>query len=327
MARKARFEVEGGLYHVINRGNDRQAIFHCDDDFQKFIGLIGSQKAKVPFFLYAYCLMTNHIHLLIERQGETLGRVMQRILTGYSQWYNRRYKHVGHVFQGRYKSILCDSDRYLSELVTYIHLNPVRARMVPVPEEYPYSSHREYLGLVPQSVTDIEPLLRRFAPTREIAIERFKAHVAAGACISYPESLDSPAERGVDALKDFADEDIHHIGEAADVPVQRRKRRGSTFDGNALMSGVEAVLGLRADQFVGADKNARSGMAKAVFILIGLERGATVTELAKVLKVDSSNVGRRADSAREKLASDSKLRYAKELVEAHYAERLRESHV
>jgi hypothetical protein len=199
--------------------------------------------------------------------------------------------------------------------------------MVPVPEEYPYSSHREYLGLVPQSVTDIEPLLRRFAPTREIAIERFKAHVAAGLSISYPESLDSPAEHTDNGLKDFPDEDIHRIGEAAVVPGQRRKQVGSTFDGKALIAAVEAVLGLQADQFVGADKNARSGMAKAVFILVGLERGATVTELAKVLKVDSSNVGRRADSARQKLASDSRLRYAKELVEAHFAERLRESHV
>jgi len=79
--------------------------------------------------------MTNHVHLLLERQKETVGSIMQRVLTGYSQYYNRKYKRVGHVFQGRHKSILCQSDQYLAELVRYIHLNPVRARMVSLPEQ------------------------------------------------------------------------------------------------------------------------------------------------------------------------------------------------
>ncbi len=90
MARKARLEVEGGLYHVITRGNDRQDIFHDHEDYLKFLSLLTIQKEKAGFFIYAYCLMTNHIHLLIERRGETVGRIMQRVLTGYSQWYNRR---------------------------------------------------------------------------------------------------------------------------------------------------------------------------------------------------------------------------------------------
>ena len=92
MARKARLEVEGGLYHVITRGNDRQDIFHDDEDYLKFLSLLAIQKQEAGFFIYAYCLMTNHIHLLIERRGETVGRIMQRVLTGYSQWYNRRRK-------------------------------------------------------------------------------------------------------------------------------------------------------------------------------------------------------------------------------------------
>src|SRR5438045_9630185 len=107
MARKPRLEVEGGLYHVITRGNDRQDIFHAEEDFAKFLSLLAVQKEKTAFFLYAFCLMTNHIHLLIERRKETVGRIMQRVLTGYSQWYNRKYRHIGHVFQGRHKAILC----------------------------------------------------------------------------------------------------------------------------------------------------------------------------------------------------------------------------
>lgn len=87
MARKPRVELEGGLYHVIVRGNARQDIFHSREDHLKFISLLEKAKHKVGFFLYAYCLMTNHLHLLIERRSETVGRIMQRVLTGYSQYY------------------------------------------------------------------------------------------------------------------------------------------------------------------------------------------------------------------------------------------------
>lgn len=133
MARKARAEVEGGLYHVITRGNNRGQIFNSEADYKKFLSLLAVQKQRLPFFLYAFCLMTNHVHLLIERQADTIGRIMHRVLTGYSRYYNRRYRRVGHLLEGRHKSILCQSDRYLSELVRYIHLNPVRANMVAVP--------------------------------------------------------------------------------------------------------------------------------------------------------------------------------------------------
>src|SRR3989442_8289098 len=162
MARKTRAEVEGGLYHVITRGNNRRQIFHSPGDYEKFLSLVAVQKVRLRFFLYAYCLMTNHVHLLIERQADTIGRLMHRVLTGYSQYYNRRYRRVGHLLQGRYKSILCQSDRYLAELVRYIHLNPVRAGMVNQPEDYKYSSHRAYLGMEPPGMVDVDPVLRHF---------------------------------------------------------------------------------------------------------------------------------------------------------------------
>jgi REP element-mobilizing transposase RayT len=104
MARKPRIEIEGGLYHVITRGNDRQAIFHSPDDHSKFLSLLASSKDRLPFFLYAFCLMTNHVHLLIERKAATIGRVMHRLLTGYSQYYNRKYRTIGHVLQGRHRA-------------------------------------------------------------------------------------------------------------------------------------------------------------------------------------------------------------------------------
>ena len=116
--------------------------------------------------------MSNHVHLLIERQSDSIGRIMHRLLTGYSQYYNRRYRHIGHVFQGRHKAILCQSDRHLSALVRYIHLNPVRANMVTAAEEYPFSSQRAYLGIEPAAVVDVDPVLRLFGPRKELARER-----------------------------------------------------------------------------------------------------------------------------------------------------------
>ena len=87
--RKPRVEIEGGLYHVITRGNNRQLIFASDDDYLKLLALLAHQKARLPFYLYAYCLMPNHIHLLIERRDDSISRMMQRLLTSYSQYHNR----------------------------------------------------------------------------------------------------------------------------------------------------------------------------------------------------------------------------------------------
>ena len=104
MARKPRVDVEGGLYHVITPGNNRRRIFDAPDDYQKFLSLLEIQKNRLPFFLYAYCLMTNHVHLLIERQAASISRIMHRVLTGYSQYYNRKYQRSGHLLQGAAQS-------------------------------------------------------------------------------------------------------------------------------------------------------------------------------------------------------------------------------
>jgi REP element-mobilizing transposase RayT len=106
MARKPRIEITGGLYHVITRGNNRRRIFRSQDDYLKFLAFLESQKAKRPFYLYAYCLMPNHVHLLAEMQDDPMSRVMHGLLTAYSQYHNRKYKKIGHLFQGRYKGIL-----------------------------------------------------------------------------------------------------------------------------------------------------------------------------------------------------------------------------
>ncbi len=139
-------EYPGAFYHVIARGNRQQPIFHSEDDYRKFLDSLVHNVTRYHFHLYAYVLMPNHFHLLLEQERFSLSRLMQVILTGYARWHNRRYRQIGHLFQGRYRALLCAKESYLLELTRYIHLNPVRAKIVESPELYPWSSYQAYLG-------------------------------------------------------------------------------------------------------------------------------------------------------------------------------------
>jgi putative transposase len=146
MARRRRVHSAGLLYHVIVRGNQRRKTFRDDRDYQAYLDRLVRYQGKFAVKVYAYCLMPNHAHLLVEVSGEPLSKFMQGVQQGYTQYYNLRHSKVGHLFQGRYRAIICDKDEYLLGLVRYIHLNPVRAKMVRKPEEYSYSGHGEYCG-------------------------------------------------------------------------------------------------------------------------------------------------------------------------------------
>ena len=147
MARRPRIEFEGGFYHVITRGNQRQKVFIGENDFLKYLEFLTDYKDRYGFLLYAYVLMGTHVHLLIETGQVPLSKILQGINQRFTMYFNWRHGTVGHLFQGRYKAILCDRDAYLLSLVKYVHLNPIRAGIVRRPEEYRWSSHRAYLGL------------------------------------------------------------------------------------------------------------------------------------------------------------------------------------
>lgn len=146
MARKPRIHLPGGLYHVIFRGNGGQDVFLTAADRYRFYLLLQEGTHRFGYRVHAFCLMTNHIHLAVQIGEIPLSRGMQNLSFRYTRWINRRENRTGHLFQGRYKAVLVDGDSYLLELVRYIHLNPVRAGLVASPEEYPWGSHRAYLG-------------------------------------------------------------------------------------------------------------------------------------------------------------------------------------
>ena len=146
MARQLRLEYEGALYHVTARGNGRQAIYLDDTDRRRFLDLLGQEIEQQQWRCYAYCLMDNHYHLLLETPEGNLSRGMRRLNGTYTQAFNRRHERVGHVLQGRFTSILVDKDAYLLELCRYIVLNPVRAKLVRTVHAWPWSSYRATAG-------------------------------------------------------------------------------------------------------------------------------------------------------------------------------------
>lgn len=294
MARKPRIEITGGLYHIITRGNNRRRIFASEDDYLKFLAFLETQKAKRPFYLYAYCLMPNHVHLLAEMLDDPMSRVMHGLLTAYSQYYNRKYKKIGHLFQGRYKAILCQTDRYLGELVRYIHLNPVRAKMVARPEDFEYSGHRAYLGLDRAGLVDAEPVLRHFGANKKRAIEAYAQFVNAALGEKSQKEYYAATEGRMLGSEDFQDQVKHRIGDY----VGKHERKVRKPDLDAILKAAEKATGLRQREFCTRSKSRRLVMIKEAVIIIGDESGIRTRDLAEALDVDRSAVSKRREAAR-----------------------------
>ena len=264
--------------------------------------MLGEQKSKLPFFLYAYCLMTNHIHLLIERMTDDVGRVMHRLLTGYSQYYNRKYRRTGHLFQGRHRAILCQSDAYLAELVRYIHLNPIRAKMVELPQDYPFSSHRAYMGLDAAGPVDVDPVLRHFGPKKAVSRERFAAHVAEGVGMGHLAHL-YQTESGVLGNENFVDRMVHRIGEFKPKGTPRASNT-KELSMDDLVKAIVIVFEVAREDFCGKAKGAKIMAAKETLILAGRRLGATTTSLSNLTGLSISNVSRRHQAGLCKLKDD-----------------------
>ena len=146
MPRQARKHAESGIYHVMFRGIDRQLIFEEKQDYLFLLEIIQECKDICNFELYAYCLMGNHVHLLIKTLDDSLETIMKRLAGRYVYWYNVKYKRIGHLLQDRFKSEPVEDDSYFLTVLRYIHQNPVKAKLCSKPEDYPFSSYCAYLG-------------------------------------------------------------------------------------------------------------------------------------------------------------------------------------
>lgn len=146
MPRTARLSAPFRYYHILNRGIGRKAIFRDIDDYLRFLEKLAETKSKFDWIIYSYSLLPNHYHLQTKIRKSPLSKIMQSLQTSHSGYFNRKYRHVGPVFQGRFKSIIVQKGSYFIQLSKYIHLNPIEANLVNHPLNYPYSSYSEYLN-------------------------------------------------------------------------------------------------------------------------------------------------------------------------------------
>ena len=146
MSRRKRIWYPGAIYHVMNRGNRRTNLFKETSDYLRFLDCISEAKKSYEFTIHAICLMTNHFHIEIETAQTELWKIMQKILHPYSMDFNHKYNFTGHLFESRYTACLIEDERYFLEVSRYIHLNPVKAKIVSDPVNYEYSSYGMYVG-------------------------------------------------------------------------------------------------------------------------------------------------------------------------------------
>ena len=238
MARALRLEFAGALYHITSRGDRQEDIFESDQDRHKFLEILGEACTHFNWRCHAYCLMSNHYHLLIETQDGNLSKGMRQLNGTYSQAFNRAHSRVGHVFQGRYKAILVEKENYLLELARYIVLNPVRAQMVHTASDWPWSSYRASVGKVAKpDWIEVDWLLCMFGQKRRQAIDGFVRFVSEGKGQPSPWSeLRNQVFLGSESFVTEMQARIDDKQDLTEVPLKQRRKQPlalSIFDQRA----------------------------------------------------------------------------------------------
>lgn len=225
MARPLRIEFAGAMYHVTARGNAQGDIYTHDEEREKYLAIFANACKRFDWYCHAYCLMTNHYHLLIETNSPTLSKGVKYLNGTYTQYFNRRHKRVGHVFQGRYKAILVQKENYLLELSRYVVLNPVRASMVRQAIDWPWSSYRETAGYNHNdSFLTTDWLLSAFTTNKKDAQQHYRRFVQEGKNQPSPwESLKNQIYLGSDQFVEDMQCKINPKQSLEDIPRKQKQ--------------------------------------------------------------------------------------------------------
>ncbi|MEW6375229.1 MAG: transposase [Thermodesulfobacteriota bacterium] len=168
MPRIFRLLPETGIIHILMRGNNRQRVFKDPKDYQHYLSILKLYKEEHGFLLYHYCLMPNHIHLILETTPKTnLSKLMKQINLRYAHYFRRRYRYWGHLWQGRFKSLLIERDSYLIACGRYVEMNPVRAKIINDPKDYPWSTYQFYAYGKRDDIVDIDPLYQELGKSEK----------------------------------------------------------------------------------------------------------------------------------------------------------------
>jgi REP-associated tyrosine transposase len=224
MARPLRIEYPGAVYHVTSRGNEKKPVFKDDTDRQNFLNTLQHVNKRYHWICHAYCLMTNHYHLLIETPDGNLALGMRQLNGVYTQLFNKLHGRTGHLFQGRYKAILIQKDSHLLEVCRYVVLNPVRARMVEKPDDWKWSSYLATAGRErPQPSLTTDWVLGQFSGKRSKAEQEYRQFVSWG--IGKPTIWKEVKGQALLGEEGFVDQLADHLKKHKDVPEIPRSQR------------------------------------------------------------------------------------------------------
>ena len=331
MPRKARIDAPGALQHIICRGIERRKIFKDDADRNHFVARLGRVISETQTPCYSWALIDNHFHLLLKTGNVPIATLMRRLLTGYAVSFNLRHKRSGHLFQNRYKSILCQEDAYLLELVRYIHLNPLRAGLVTSMHQldrYRYCGHGVLMGKMNNDWQDTQYVLKLFGKRVLSARKRYRRFVEKGVKKGRRPDLTGGGlirtAGGWASLKAYRRQKIHikgderilgdsdFVGSVLDEQNERLDRRyriqTQGYDFDKIVDRVAKTFELKPEEVLSNVKQRMRVKARSVLCYWAVNElemtGATV---ARRLKISKSAVSR-AVARGEGIASDMKLK-------------------
>ncbi len=309
MPRKARIDYPGGVHHLIVRGIERKRIFQDDQDRNAFLERLGLLLLESKTSCFAWALLPNHVHLLVRSGLISLAGLMRRLLTGYAVTYNRRYDRHGVLFQNRYKSILCQEEPYLLELVRYIHLNPLRAKMVnglDALDHYPYSGHSVIMGVWKREWQETDGVLGYFSRRKKVGRRKYREYMEQGIEKGRrPDLVGGGLIRslggweGVKGLGKWrgrfkGDERIlgesEFVGEVLKASEEAMERRyglkAEGLDLDRIIGRVSEVFGMSEEEIKAEGKSVKGVAARSVVSYWAVrELGLSGTEVAKRLGV------------------------------------------
>jgi len=301
MARKPRVHLAGGYYHVMMRGNVGSDLFFSAGDRSRFLFLLQEGIERYGHRVHAFCLMTNHVHLLIQVGEIPLSRIIQNLGFRYTRYINSKRQEVGHLFQGRYKAILVEADRYLLELVRYIHLNPVRGGLCEAASDFDWSSHNVYMGKVEVSWLYMREVLGRFSEDESRSRQLLQMFTEEGVGESRRPEFHSGSHQGRILGDDaFAERTLNDSGQIVNVKPP------------SLSDIIDAVCReYQVDKTVlHGEGNMRQGAemrAMAAWVVQDTD-SVTLTSLAGEMKQDLSALSRAAGRLRKRMAGDDQLK-------------------
>lgn len=314
MPRKSRIDAPGALHHIIVRGIERSKLFTDDTDRNNFLDRISGILTDTHTYCYAWALIPNHFHLLLRTGRVPIATVMMRLLTGHAGYFNNRHRRSGHLFQNRYKSILCQEDTYLLELVRYIHLNPLRAGLIKEYDrlkEYPYSGHSTLMGKLKRDWQDIEWVLRLFDERLRVARRRYHEFVEKGISMGKRKDLTGgglirsmggwTVVKSMRKEKMFEKSDERILGDGDFVEqvlsqtneqMERKNLlRSKGYNLKMIADRVSTVMGLEAIEIWKSGKSRRRVAGRSLLCFWAVrELGMSMTELSRRLNLSPSGV-------------------------------------